>query len=91
VQRIEELIFRETTTFGIRRYAAARSKLERRYETVETSFGPVRIKIGSRGGRVYTAAPEYEDCLRIAESSGAALKDVMQAVQSAWRGGAAAQ
>jgi uncharacterized protein (TIGR00299 family) protein len=79
VVRLEEIVFRETTTFGIRRHRAERRKLERRCETVETRFGPIRMNIGSRGGVTYTAAPEYEDCRRAAEAGNVPLKEVMQA------------
>ena len=84
VAALEELIFRETTTFGIRRFRATREKLERCRETVDTRFGPIRVKVGSRGGVVYTASPEYEDCRRAAEASGAPLKEVMRAATRAW-------
>jgi pyridinium-3,5-bisthiocarboxylic acid mononucleotide nickel chelatase len=84
VARLEELLFRETTTFGIRRHRAERQKLERRHETVETGYGPMRIKVGSRGGTIYTAAPEYEDCRQAAEARGVPLKDVLRAAAQAW-------
>ena len=77
--QLEEIIFRETTTFGIRRHWARREKLERRYETVETSFGPIRVKIGSRHGVIQSVSPEYEDCRRAANAGGAPLKEVMRA------------
>ena len=82
--RMEEIIFRETTTFGIRRHAAQRQKLERDHETVDTRFGPIRVKIGSRRGTIYTTSPEYEDCRRAADASGAPLKDVIRAAAEAW-------
>ena len=84
VARLEEIIFLETTTFGIRRYSARREKLERRHQTVETRFGPIRVKIGSRGGTVCTVAPEYEDCRRAADAGGAPFKEVMRAATQAW-------
>lgn len=84
VSRMEEMIFQQTTTFGIRRYPARRAKLERQHQTVETRYGAVRIKIGSRGKAVFTASPEYEDCRRVAEARGVPLKTVMQAAIQAW-------
>jgi len=86
VAAVEEAIFRETTTFGVRRSAVERTKLAREHVTVETAFGPVRVKVGRRGGRVVTAAPEYEDCRRLAAERGAAFREVYAAAMEAWRG-----
>ena len=85
VQAVEALIFAETTTFGIRRQLMQRSKLERRHDTVRLPHGDVRLKIGSRDGRVVTAAPEFEDCRRIAEQTGAPVREVMDAALQCWR------
>jgi len=88
VAAVEDAIFRETTTFGIRRSAVERTKLAREHVTVQTAFGPVRVKVGRRGGKVVTAAPEYEDCRRLAEERGAAFREVYAAAVEAWRGSA---
>ncbi len=63
---ILELLFRETTTFGVRTETVRRIKLKRRTETVETPYGAVRVKIGYWKGQPIKAAPEYEDCARLA-------------------------
>jgi len=55
VAAVEDIFFRETTTFGVRRRHCARRKLDRRHETVETPYGPVRIKLGVLNGRIVTA------------------------------------
>jgi hypothetical protein len=81
---VEEAIFRETTTFGLRRTQVLRSKLEREHLEVATPYGTVRIKVGRRAGRTVTAAPEYDDCLRLAEAKGAAFREVYDAARSAW-------
>jgi len=86
VAAVEEAIFRETPTFGVRRSAVERTKLAREHATVETAFGPVRVKVGRRGGRVVTASPEYEDCRRLAAERGVALREVYAAAVAAWRG-----
>jgi len=88
VAAVEDAIFRETTTFGVRRSAVERTKLAREHVTVETAFGPVRVKVGRRGGKVITASPEYEDCRRVAEERGAAFREVYAAAMEAWRGSA---
>jgi uncharacterized protein (TIGR00299 family) protein len=75
--RLIELIFRETTTLGVRLSEARRRTLEREWQTVETGFGPVRIKLARVNGRLLNAAPEYEDCRRIAREQGVPLKTVL--------------
>jgi uncharacterized protein (TIGR00299 family) protein len=81
----EEALFANTTTFGIRRQTCKRSKLSRQSETVPTRFGPIRVKIGRRGGRILLVAPEYEDCAAAARKHSAALHDVMFEAESAFR------
>lgn len=74
-----DLIFRESTTFGIREYPVQRTVLDRRHESVETTFGRVRVKIGRWQGADITAAPEYDDCLRISETAGVPVRAVYEA------------
>lgn len=81
---LEDALFAHTTTFGVRRREAHRSILARAHETVTTRFGPVRVKIGRRAGRVVQASPEYEDCARLAREHGCALALVQQAARTAW-------
>lgn len=85
VAEFEAIIFAETPTLGIRRHTASRSKLDRRHETVQTSYGPIRIKIGSRDGQTLSASPEYEDCASAAKTANVALRVVMDAATHAWR------
>ena len=81
---LEEILFRETTTLGIRRYPVSRHKLKRQAAEVETAFGTVKGKLGWLEGRPPTFSPEYEDCARVAREQGAALRDVYQAAHSAY-------
>jgi uncharacterized protein (DUF111 family) len=83
---VEEVFFRETPTFGVRRHLAERSKLDRRFVAVRTPHGLIRVKVGSRGGRTLTASPEYEDCRAAAERRGVPLQDVIRAAVEAFRG-----
>jgi uncharacterized protein (TIGR00299 family) protein len=76
---IEGLLFRETTTLGIRRRTDERVILDRSFVTVETAYGLIRVKVGSSGGERRNAMPEYEDCRRAAREHGVALKLVMEA------------
>ncbi len=87
-EAIEELLFRETTTLGVRRQEWDRTVLERESASVATAYGTVRIKIGRRGVVVYNAWPEFEDCQRLAAEAGVAVKEVLAAAVAAWRAGA---
>jgi hypothetical protein len=76
--RLGDLLFAETTTIGLRMYAAQRRVLERSWREVNTVHGPIRIKVASENGVVRNTAPEYDDCRRIALEKGVPLKDVVQ-------------
>jgi uncharacterized protein (DUF111 family) len=82
---LSDVLFRETTTLGVRFEQVERDVLERRVVEVMTSGGPVRIKIGSRDGVDVNAAPEFEDCLRIARDTGRSLKDVQAEALAVWQ------
>jgi len=77
-------LFRETPTLGLRHHAVERDVLERRFETVETAFGPVRIKIGFAGATVFNAAPEWDDCVAAAARAGVAPRRVREEALAAW-------
>jgi hypothetical protein len=76
--RLSEVIFAETSTLGIRRREERREILDRRWTTVETRWGSVRMKVASLNGTVTNYAPEYEDCRQIAVEHRVPLKQVMQ-------------
>ncbi len=76
--RLTKVMFAETTTLGVRRRDEHRRVLARRWETVETEWGPVRIKIANMNGTVSNYAPEFEDCRRIAAEHHVPLKKVME-------------
>jgi len=84
-EALEEVFFRETTTLGVRRQEWERTALERDQVPVTTPHGPVAIKVGRRGGRVYNAQPEFEDCRRLAEERGVPVKEVWAAALAAYR------
>jgi hypothetical protein len=86
-EAIEEVLFSETTTLGVRRQEWQRSVLERRSVPVETPYGSVRVKLGERRGRVYNAQPEFEDCRRAARECGVPVKEVWAAALGAYRRG----
>jgi len=76
--RLTKTIFDETTTLGVRRREEQRQTLSRRWETVDTTWGPVRVKIANMNGTVSNYAPEYEDCRTLAEAQHVPLRTVMQ-------------
>ncbi len=76
---IQNLIFCETSSFGIRETRAKRKTLPRRIETVETEFGEVGVKIGVLNGRDITFSPEFDDCLKISNAKKIPVKDVYNA------------
>ena len=75
-QVMEQIMFAETTTLGVRAYFVERTALERRWKTVQTPWGGVRVKEGLMSGKVVNAVPEFEDCKKIAEANGVPLKAV---------------
>jgi pyridinium-3,5-bisthiocarboxylic acid mononucleotide nickel chelatase len=75
--RLIDLVFRETTTIGVRTHEVRRKTLDRESVPVETSFGEVRMKVSRMNGSVLNATPEYEDCKKIADERGIPLKQVI--------------
>ncbi len=90
-EAVEEAVFVHTPTFGLRRRRVQRSLLTRTHVEARTPYGTVRMKVGSRGGRVMTASPEYADCLRAAEQGGVAVRTVLDAARAAWAEQSAAE
>jgi hypothetical protein len=78
------LLFRETSTLGIRVREEDRVILDREIIQVKTEFGLIQIKTGSWRGEEWNVAPEFEDCRRAALAFDVPLKTVMQAALAAW-------
>ena len=76
--RMREMIFRESSTLGVRVRHERRYCLPRHHQAVATPWGEVRMKIAGVNGSASTYAPEYEDCRRIASEHKVPLKTVMQ-------------
>ncbi|MEM7395243.1 MAG: LarC family nickel insertion protein [Verrucomicrobiota bacterium] len=77
-----DLIFRESTTFGVREYRTQRTELPREIKTVETPWGPIRVKVGSWKGEPVSAMPEMEDCIEAAEKHGVSVRSVYDAAKN---------
>lgn len=84
VAPVEDILFRETSTFGVRRHAVQRHKLHRQSCSVETAWGPIRGKLGWREGEAKIFTPEYEDCARVAREQQIPLREVYQEAQQAY-------
>lgn len=72
---LAEILFAETSTLGVRRHDVSRTCLPREIRSVDTPYGPIRVKVAKWGSRE-KAAPEYEDCRRAAEAHAAPLREV---------------
>jgi pyridinium-3,5-bisthiocarboxylic acid mononucleotide nickel chelatase len=80
---LTDLLFKESTTIGVRYEEMARTCLDRAVETVTTPYGDVRFKIARRDGRELNAAPEFDDCVRLAAEHGVPVKVVQAAAVKA--------
>ena len=74
VELLQHLLFRETSTLGVRIREERRACLDRKFVPVVMPWGQIRIKIGLLNGTEVNAAPEYEDCLRCAEEHSVPLE-----------------
>lgn len=86
-EELAELIFTETSTLGVRFSRMRRLCVEREWVTVQTSYGPIRIKVGRWRGTETTASPEYEDVKAAAAKHGVPVKAVYQAALLSYRQG----
>jgi uncharacterized protein (TIGR00299 family) protein len=77
---IAYMIFKETSTIGLRREEVHRYCLDRKIETIKLPYGEVQVKTAIMGGKIVNSAPEYESCKLLAEKTGMALKDIYRDV-----------
>ena len=81
---VTDVLFRETTTIGVRFSEMLRDRLDREIVSVETPLGAIRFKVAGRAGRVLNAAPEFDDCARIAAERRLPIKEVQAIAAKAW-------
>ena len=77
-----DLLFRETTTIGVRSRELSRVRLPREVVRVETSLGPVTFKVSRLGGQAVTVTPEFEDVRRLARERGLPVREVLERVRA---------
>lgn len=85
VERMSRLIFNETTTIGVRWHRAERFCLTRTFESIETAYGAIRMKICAAEGIRPHVQPEYEDCLQRAREMNVPVKEVREAALAGYR------
>jgi len=86
IEEIQEIIFAETSTFGIRYQEMNRKTLDRELVEVKTSAGQIQIKIGRHAGKILQVAPEFESCNAAAQTSRQPLKRVYElATEAFWK------
>ena len=78
------VLFRETTTLGVRCSEMDRERLDREIQSVETPLGAIRFKVARRDGQVVNAAPEFDDCATLAEQHGLSIKQVQAIATKAY-------
>src|SRR5918995_3901508 len=83
-EELSAIVFRETTTIGVRYHEVLRERLAREIVAVNTPLGTVRFKVARLGETIVNAAPEFEDCLRIASERSVPVKDVQSAANKAY-------
>jgi len=80
-ERLAEVLFRETTTIGVRWSEVRRRRLPREMVRLDTTFGPVTFKVSSLEGRAVTVTPEFEEVRRIADREGRPVREVLETVR----------
>jgi len=83
INKMKEILFKETTTLGVRYYPITVHRMERRFRKVQTKWGTVTIKEGIYEGNVVQSSPEYEECKSIAQNQNVPLKHVYEQVWKA--------
>jgi len=77
-EMMEEILFRETTTIGLRKTSFHRKKLERKIIKIDTPYGDIRVKAAFKDGLMLKYSPEYEDCREAASRSGKPLREIYE-------------
>jgi len=83
-ETMTEIVFRESTTIGVRHQELSRECLDREMVTVTTPLGPVRFKVARRDGRILNAQPEFDDLVKLSQERGIPIKDLQALAHKAW-------
>jgi len=85
VEKLLDILFRESTTLGVRVSETRRLSLPRSFHLIKTKFGEIRVKVAHRGNSIIKMAPEYEDCKKAAKDYQVPLSQVYAEVQRKWK------
>jgi pyridinium-3,5-bisthiocarboxylic acid mononucleotide nickel chelatase len=82
---MEEILWRNSSTFGLRSYKVTKSMLPRKTVKVKTKYGAISLKCGYLNGSMIKSKPEYEDCKRLAREHGVSVRDVYESINAGRR------
>jgi len=85
VEKLLDILFKESTTLGVRVSETRRLSLPRSFHLIKTKFGEIRVKVAHRGNSIIKMAPEYEDCKKAAKDYQVPLSQVYAEVQRKWK------
>ncbi len=85
LQDVQEIIFKHTTTFGLRYRKEARLVLDRTWETIRTPWGDVRVKLGMFKGKIYQVSVEFEDAYKLSREKNVSLAEIYNFVSSQYK------
>jgi uncharacterized protein (DUF111 family) len=81
LEKLEQILFEETTTIGLRKYPVEKRMLKRSFDELETPYGVVTIKRAYLNGVCVNAKPEYEQCKTIANEKGISLQRLLKEIE----------
>jgi uncharacterized protein (TIGR00299 family) protein len=82
---IEEVLWLNSSTFGLRFYKVAKSMLRRETVKGKTKYGDVMIKRGYLNGRIIKSKPEYDDCRKLAKKNGISMQEIYESIHRSVR------
>jgi uncharacterized protein (DUF111 family) len=82
---MEEILWLNSSTFGVRSYRVAKSMLKRETAKVKTKYGEISVKNGFLNGRLIKSKPEYEDCRKLAKENGVSIQEIYESILRAKR------
>ena len=82
--KIIDIIFKESSTFGLRFYNVERNILDRSFKKMDTDYGMITMKIGRKNNEIMSVSPEIEECKVLAEKNKVSVEKVYRAALSAW-------
>ena len=85
IEQLQNIIFRETKTFGIRQREVSRTILDRQMISIETKYGTIQVKLGYHNGECITVSPEIKQCISSAHKHNTTINEVFETVITNYR------